>query len=277
MTGALMVLVLAADLTPPPSVEAVAPEAREEEVAAPAPEVDVGAQVTVSLVQTLNGLLLGIAACGATPCYLLGPTPPTIFGAVGAGAGLTVSLLDHDLARDWGTALMVDSITIGAALIGSVLATRPLLALGQTLGYSAIFLTDAALTAGGMVLARYVSPKATTVLLADTLGLWGLALGAASMTLLRGNDPALFMSLGALAGAVTGALLGVSAQRVSALRLVLANLGALAGVLLLGGGLSFYEAAMSTRRPYDPVVPAAGSAAGIAGGFLVAFALSEGL
>jgi hypothetical protein len=116
------------------------------------------------------------------------------------------------------------------------------------------------------------------VLLADSLGLWGIALGLATAILVRNTDLALFTAGGMLVGAVTGAMMGASASRVSGWRLLLANAAALVGALVLGGGLAIYESwAATPQRPYDPAVPAAGTAAGVAGGFLIAFALSESL
>jgi hypothetical protein len=282
MMGALMLLVLAVDLPPPPTVE-VAPQVQvaepevREEAAGDAPEWDLGAQVSVSLIQSLNGVYLGIAACGATTCYY-NSAAPLLFGALGAGAGFALSLIDRELARDWGRAALVDSITVGAGLLSLFLATRPELSLGQQTGYSVIFVTDVAITAAAVVLAKYVSPRPETVWLADTLGLWGILLGASAATLMQGRDIPLFMLGGALAGAASGALLGASAQRMTLWRVLLANGAALLGALVLGGGLSIYESMRATpQRPYDPAVPAAGLAAGIAGGFLLGFTFTESL
>jgi len=292
--GALMLLVLAAsDLVPPPAVEAPVPGAyaapdwaqEPEEVAKPraagdAPEWDLGAQLSLSLLHTLNGTYLGIAACGAVACYS-NSAFPMVFGMVGAGTAFTLSVLDQEPARGWGRAAFVDSAILGGGLLSLFLATQTL-HLGEQIGYSAIFLSDLAVTAGAVMLSRYVTPRPETVLLADTLGLWGLVLGAAALTLVQGNpfndNQGTFILGGAVAGLATGALMGLSAQRMSGWRVLLANAAALVGALVLGGGLSLYESSVaSPQRPYDPAVPAAGLAAGIAGGFLLGFVFSEPL
>jgi hypothetical protein len=62
----------------------------------------------------------------------------------------------------------------------------------------------------------------------------------------------------------------------SAVRFWAANGMALLGGLVLGGGLYIVEQ-LRTRGTlaFDPAIPTAGAAAGIAGGFLLGFALSE--
>ncbi|HYV44742.1 MAG TPA: hypothetical protein VFA20_07775, partial [Myxococcaceae bacterium] len=204
---------------------------------------------------------------------------PTFFGMVGAGAGFALSVLDPEPARGWGRAAFVDSAVVGGGLFSVVLAAGTL-SLGQQVGYGLIFLSDAAITASAVALSRYWAPRPETVLLADTLGIWGAVVGAAASAILPGNqfNQATFMLGGAAAGLATGALMGLSAQGMTGWRVLLANAGALMGALVLGFGLSIYEtAAASAQRPYDPAVPAAGIAAGIAGGFLVGFAFSESL
>jgi hypothetical protein len=283
--SALVLLVLAsAELTPPPASVEHAPEpAAAAAELAPVPEAapdewNPGAQLSVSGVQALNGAFLGLAACGASSCYGSSAVLPVVFMVAGGGAGLAFSLMDRELSSGWGRALLVDSITVGAALGFSLLATRPELALTQGPGYALIFATDLAAVAGAAVLTRFVAPRAESVLLADSLGLWGLLMGDAAATLL-GRDHVLCIGAGALVGAASGALLAASAQRMTVWRLLIANGAALVGALLLGGGLAIYEsvAAPAASRPYNPVVPAAGTAAGIAGGFLIGFALSESL
>lgn len=257
--GALLLLMLAADPAPLPPPE--------EE-----PALDQGAQASIMVLQSLNGLYLGIAACGAASCYSDGGMP-FVFGAVGAGAGLALSLIDREPARGWGRAAFLDSAIVGGGLFGLLLATEVNVA--GPLGYSVIFLADGAITAAALVTARHISPRPETVWLADSLGLWGVLLGANTAALFL-SDPRPYMVGGAMGGLTVGALLGASAQRMTGWRILFANVGALLGGLLLSGGLSIYERGVATReRPYDPLVPAVGAAAGIAGGFLAGFALSE--
>lgn len=261
--GALLLLVLAAE---PASSSPPSPPEEEE------PAWDQGAQSSVMVMQSLNGLYLGLAVCGAATCSSDGGMP-FVFGAVGAGAGLALSLIDREPARGWGRAAFLDSAIMGAGLFGLLMATA--VNLGGPLGYSVLFLFDAALTAAALVTARHISPRPETVWLADSLGLWGGLLGANTAALFL-HDPRGYVVGGAMGGLALGALLAASAQRMTGWRILFANVGALLGGLLLGGGLWLYESGAATpERPYDPLVPAVGAAAGIAGGFLAGFALSE--
>jgi hypothetical protein len=275
--GALLMLALAADPAPPPAMEAPVqaqePLAAVEPPPAEEPAWDLGAQVSITAFQSLNGTFLGIAACGAINCYN-DAAMPIVFGVLGAGTGFALSLVDREPARGWGRAAFLSSTIVGAGVL-SVLVAMQALSLGQQLGYSLIFLADAAFTAGALIAVRRFSPRPETVLLADTLGLWGVVVGAAASTLAR-SDPGNFMFAGALGGVALGAVLGGSAERMTPWRVLIANAAALLGALVLGGGLTIYETwAATPRRPYDPMVPAAGVAAGVAGGFLAGFALSE--
>lgn len=288
--SALVLLVLASvELTPPPVVEAspVNPVEAPEVMKPEAPlavgsslEWNLGAQLSVGLVQGVNGFFLGGAVCGALTCYS-GLSLPIVFEMAGALAGIGYALLDREVSLGWGRASLFNSLTVAAALTSVGLLALPALglaSLGQVPGYTILFLTDVALVAGAAVLTRNVAPRAEVVWLADSLGLWGIVMGGSAATLLQADLLSCVLG-GAVAGVVTGALLGVSAQRLSIWRFLIANAAALVGSLVLGGGLAIYEslASASAQRPYDPAVPAAGTAAGIAGGFLVGFALSESL
>lgn len=274
--SALIALVLAAaDLTPPPPVEA--PESPPAEVEVE--EADLAAQLSFGTLSTANGVWVGLNTCALFGCFNSAGTGPAVGGVLGAAAGFGLSYASWDLSGHWGRAALLDSGVVSAAIGAFWLASRRFWPTVE-LRYLVAAGLDAAGTAAVVALAHRVTPRPEAVWLADSLALWGVVVGnlLASFVQAPEGDAANVIFAGAAAGGLAGAMLAASASRVSGARFWAANGAALLGGLLLGGGLLLVEQVRSGGGlGFDRTIPAAGAAAGIAGGFLVGFVFSESL
>lgn len=278
--SALIALVLAAaDLTPPPPVEAPEPPAEVEAPESPAEgEADFSAQLTFATLSTANGVWVGLNTCALLGCFNSAGSGPALGGVLGAGAGIGLAYASWDLSGHWGRAALLDSGMMSAAIGSFFLASRRFWP-SVELRYLVAAGLDVAGTAAVVALAHHVAPRPEAVWLADSLALWGVVVGNLLATFLPApeNDPANVIFGGAAAGGLAGAMLAASASRVSAFRFWAANGAAMLGGLLLGGSLFLVEQVRSGGFGFDRTIPAAGAAAGIAAGFLVGFVFSESL
>jgi len=277
--SALLALVLAAsDLTPPPAVEAPDPPPVEAEARVEA-EPDVTAQLTFGALSTANGIWVGLNTFASFDGFIGSGTGFALGGLLGAGAGIGLTYYTWGLTGDWGRAVLLDSGMTAAAFGGFWLASRHFWP-GTEVRYAVAAGLDVLGTAGAVALALHVTPRPESVWLADSLAMWGALVGNLLVGFVQApeNDPTNLVLGGAAAGGLAGGMLAASASRMSAARFWAANGGALLGGLLLGGVLWLVEMARDGQGPmFQPAIPAVGAAAGIAGGFLVGFVLSEEL
>lgn len=281
--SALLALVLAAaDLTPPPTVESPDPPPAEVKAAPrvepePESEPDPTAQLTFGALSAANGLWVGLNTTASFGGFIGSGAGFAVGGLLGLGAGIGLTYYTWGLTGDWGRALLLDSLMTAGAFGGIWVASRRFVPTNE-IRYAIAAGLDVACTAGAVALALHVKPRTESVWLADSLAVWGAVVGNLLVGVVEApeHDPMNLILGGAAAGGLAGGLLAFSASRMSARRFWMANGGALLGGLLLSGALWLVELARDGQGPaFQSAVPAVGGAAGIAGGFLVGFVLSE--
>jgi len=246
------------------------------------PEPDGGAQTSFVVMSALHGGWLGLNACGAVGC-LNGLSYPVAFplsGVLGAGVGMALSFFRRDLARDWGRAALLDSAAVAAPLAGLYVGFRPSLgSIRMESRYTLVLLTDFAITAGAVLLAHHVTLRPDWVWLADSTAIWGAILGGlASWSIMPTNPGGAedMVAVGATAGALTGGLLAFASPRVGPRQIWVANGLAVLGGTLVGGTLLIVQLwNLVIGNPTSTSAVAIGTGAGIAGGFLLGFAVGR--